>query len=166
MPAIGEEKYGHQIGHSHKSSKFRWVACIDCGKERWVLIQNIKGIPKLKSDRCLSCSALKNSSRGASCVHWRGGIWYRVDGYIMVRLQPDDPYYEMATDSYVMEHRLIMAKHLGRCLSPQEVVHHEGIKYPLGSIENRRDNRLANLRLFRSNGEHMQYHRSILDESR
>ena len=61
-------------------------------------------------------------------------------GYVYVRLYPDDPYFSMACKSrYVLEHRLVMAKHLGRCLYPWEEPHHKNLK--------RSDNRIENLEL-------------------
>jgi hypothetical protein len=49
-------------------------------------------------------------------------------------------------DGYIMEHRLIMARHLGRVLSRTEVVHHIN--------HDPQDNRIENLELFSSNSEH------------
>ena len=46
-------------------------------------------------------------------------------GYIRIRLQPEDFFYPMvAANGYVMEHRLVAAKRLGRCLHAWEIVHH------------------------------------------
>ena len=71
---------------------------------------------------------------------WDKGYKIKQDGYINVRLQPDDFFYPMCGNGhYVGEHRLVMAKHLGRCLHPWEVVHHKNAK--------RDDNRLENLTL-------------------
>lgn len=42
---------------------------------------------------------------------------------------------------YVPEHRLVVAKCLGRCLQLWELVHHKHSRYPAGSIEDKQDNR-------------------------
>ena len=48
---------------------------------------------------------------------------------------------------YIFEHRLVMEEHLGRYLLPSEVVHHKN--------RDRADNRVENLEVFSSNGEHL-----------
>lgn len=71
----------------------------------------------------------------------------RQDGYIVV-YYPDHP---CSSDcGYVMEHRLVMESVLGRYLKPKEIVHHIN--------GNKKDNRIENLKLFNSLGEHTSYH--------
>lgn len=70
------------------------------------------------------------------------------NGYILV-FCPDSP---MARNGgYVLEHRLVMAQHLGRPLTAEEVVHHKD--------EIHHHNRIDNLRLFANNDDHMAHHR-------
>lgn len=60
----------------------------------------------------------------------------RADGYIKVYC----PTHPMATkDGYVMEHILVMEKHIGRTITRDEVVHHKN--------HIRDDNRIENLQL-------------------
>lgn len=59
---------------------------------------------------------------------------------------PDNPM--SGKQGYVAEHRVVMSTHLGRPLSRVEVVHH--INHDM------MDNRLENLQLFSSPGEHTQ----------
>ncbi len=71
---------------------------------------------------------------------WKGGRTKDTAGYILNYIEPTDPYYSMRNrKTYILEHRLIIAKHLGRCLESWEVVHHKN--------HIRDDNRIKNLEL-------------------
>ena len=54
--------------------------------------------------------------------------------------------------NYVREHRLVMERHLGRYLRPEEVVHHINSQ--------KTDNRLENLMLFANQAEHIVFERT------
>lgn len=125
MTQIGEIKRGSELGKAYYN-KFIWHACVDCGRERWEEI--LGGQPRYL--RCRRCGDKLRGNQGANNPRWKGGRFKQRQGYILIRLYPDDLYYSMANSHhYVFEHRLIMAEHLGRSLEQYEKVHHKnGIK--------------------------------------
>ena len=152
MPEIGEIKTAKELGlpGSHKRI---WVVCPSCQKGRWVLVLTTKR--EKYTGRCHICNA---SLRGGNRIK-SGYRWVNSNGYVLVKLQPDDFFYSMAgRDGYVLEHRLVMAKYLGRCLHSWEIVHHKGIR--VKGEENRSDNLIDNLQLV-SDDKHKQI--SILE---
>ena len=69
---------------------------------------------------------------------WKGGRRLTAKGYIKVYIYPNDPFSSMRTmDGVVLEHRLIMARHLNRPLKKWETVHHKN--------HIKSDNKLENL---------------------
>ena len=78
---------------------------------------------------------------------WKGGRYIDDNGYVNI-LCKGHPGADK--DGYVLEHRLIMEKHLGRYLTNNEHTHH------INRI--RDDNRIKNLQLCTSNSEHMRIH--------
>lgn len=148
-PHIGDIKKVKEIwpdrvfgGRCSGDNKYIWVACMDCGKERWIAWCRWKTKPE--SIRCRSCQCkraarLRDNPTGANSPHWKGGR-SKSRGYMRIKVPRGNFFYEMASrQGYVPEHRLVMAIQLGRCLLPWEVVHHKnGIKD---------DNRLENLQL-------------------
>jgi transposase-like protein len=81
---------------------------------------------------------------GAAHPSWKGGRTQTRGGYIGVKVDPGDPMASMAdTQGYVLEHRLILARSLGRPLTRRETVHHRN--------GDKTDNRLENLQLRQGN---------------
>jgi hypothetical protein len=81
----------------------------------------------------------------------------RVEGskrnYMGIKLDRADFFYPMTDHKgYVREHRLVMARHLGRLLWPTEIVHHLN--------GNTFDNRIENLELIETVSRHMRMHRN------
>ena len=84
-----------------------------------------------------------------------GREWEKESGISGCLLEQDDPFAAMRNRSgYVMEHRLVMAKYLGRPRLKAEQVHHKN--------GNRHDNRISNLELWKishpSGVRHNDYH--------
>ncbi len=138
-PQAGDVRRALEIGKKGKG-RYTWIHCPTCGNGRWV--SPYRSSP---SNKCQLCAVRSSKS-------WKGGRVRHVNGYMYVFVSIDDFFFPMShsssrpTGGYILEHRLVMAKHLGRCLQKWEMVHHKnGI---------RDDNRLENLQIV-MNGSHM-----------
>ena len=134
------------------------VTCILCGtsmyRRPWILS---KGEGKYCSRACRNrAHPLKDGSNfpppkfGADNPSWKGGVtyWRKKGNYKPIKyVRCPSEFLPMARkDGYVMEHRLIVAQMMGRCLTREEVVHHRN--------HDPHDNRRENLELFPNNGAH------------
>ena len=130
MYQFGEIVRGIDIGIKDHA-RYIYMRCEICGIPKWS--PYIRG--KARYPHCRKCAR----SLDKKPKHYKGGRTM-CGGYIKVLLEKAHPFYCMADrDGYIPEHRLIMAKNIGRPLENWEIVHHSnGIKT---------DNSIANLLL-------------------
>jgi hypothetical protein len=95
-----------------------------------------------RSKRCQ-----KHAHKGKLNGMYKGGKKITIRGYKKI-LKPNHP--NRDKHNYIMEHRLVIEKYLGRYLKLKEVVHHIN--------EFLKDNRLINLLLFKNNVSHSKFH--------
>ena len=142
MPNLGDIKYSEELGkkvsHGKKGFRFIWWECRVCKRQYWKREFDIKR--SATKGLCIRCCRKESLSK-----NWRGGRCRIKQGYILILLKPENPFFPMAKSGgdndhrYIFEHRLVVAQHLGRCLRKEEIVHH------LNGI--RDDNRYENLAL-------------------
>ncbi len=129
-----EIKKAKELGKTG-SSKYILHACVTCKRTRWVVFLH-DGKPKN-----LHCKSCANSQEGNP--NWRNRRNRDERGYVRINIRKDNFFYPMAIHtgkgSYILEHRLVMAEYLKRCLYTWEQVHHKN------RIKD--DNRVENLQL-------------------
>ncbi len=89
-------------------------------------------------------------AKGSNHPNWQGGKIKTKFGYILIK-KPEHPFCDKR--GYVMEHRLVIEKQIGRHLKPQEKCHHLGEKD---------DNRPCMLMAFVSQSIHLRFHKDPL----
>lgn len=104
--------------------------CVTCGRVFYSRL----------TDNIRFCSRSRGQ-HGPNHRNWKGGRIVDHKGYIRVLVSADDPITRTMRDrqGYVTEHRLVMARAIGRPLDSRETVHHLN--------GDRGDNRLENLQL-------------------
>lgn len=150
MPNIGDITTGKALGKK-THHKYIWLACADCGREYWVTKAWYDNRRREgRSPICLRCHNKRLGQRIKGKARKPGAKRFSQQGYVLVRLSPDDFFFPMADcHGYVFEHRLVMAQQLKRCLLSWEIVHHKnGVKD---------DNRLENLKLFSIQTKHLPF---------
>lgn len=122
------------------------VVCV-CGHRRKRQVGTIYRKEIVQKTICRKCADQKNSDRVArrNNPNFKRGYWVTPQGYKVVVIEANHPMIKMATNfqsngsGRILEHRLVMAMHFGRCLETWEQVHH------LNNVKT--DNRLENLQL-------------------
>lgn len=123
------------------------LECFKCSKSFEVLKWEFSNKEKRGTKKYYCSADCKNEAQkmgGEFSTSWKGGrrIFPSRGGYVMVTIAPR---------KRVLEHRLVMEKHLNRKLDVKEVVHHIN--------GNPSDNRVENLVVCKSAGYHTEtYH--------
>jgi hypothetical protein len=151
------------------------VTCSVCGKEIWRPRAHVRVKNPMCSRKCNgvlrgedwkkyahlgragwtqeSKASFREKMSGASNPSWKGGVTFKRSkgNYVGPKyVRCPSAFMGMARkDGYVMEHRLVVAQAMGRCLTRTEAVHHID--------HDTRNNAPSNLMLFRTNGDHKLY---------
>ena len=146
MPQIGDTIREKELKPTSSYRRiFIWAACSLCGRERWVRL-------KKKQPEYNRCDSLECRQTFLKGTHHANRIGRTLDksGYVLIWVDIEDFFAPMRkSHGYVYEHRLVMARHLGRNLQGWELVHHKD--------GDKGNNVLANLKMT-TKGSHIVEH--------
>jgi len=89
-------------------------------------------------------------NKGKKHPRWKGGKKFTSNGYVLI-YRPNHP--NARSGGFVLEHRLVMEKHLRRFLDKKEIVHHIN--------QDKIDNRIKNLQLFANISDHQRNNNNL-----
>lgn len=143
----GLDKYGRPRRHRALSR-----ICVICSRSFITtagLVKEGKGFTCGAKCRGKLCARHHLGKRRYGSKHFSkpGDVKKIREGYVAERVSDNEPWISMSRvktprgtpDGWVLQHRLVMAKHLGRCLERTETVHHVN--------GDKTDNRISNLQL-------------------
>lgn len=142
-PEFKEIAQAKDIG-KEGDDEYAWIMCEQCNEMFWALLikKGKENWVYIKCDDCVEKKRIHDDLLEEYAVrkHYESKRSVNKNGYVLVRVPPGDFFEPMAMgNKRIQEHRLVMAKHLGRLLQSWEIVHHiNGIKD---------DNRIENLQL-------------------
>ena len=154
MPVIDEITTAKELGKKvtrGTGKKYIWFPCDECGTCRWVQLR--KGEPANKL--CQDCGTQGHLAEIGRLTRFPKSNTIKIRETrprIRCRTHP-----HAQGDGRVFMSRIVMERHLGRYLLPEEVVHHiDGNHY---------NDDINNLILFPSSKEHMKHHYNLRMQS-
>jgi len=132
-PLLNNKEWLRQKYVDEKLSQGEIAKIIGCkgGAINYFLFKH--GIPSRTHLEDIKIRDSKSSTKGPKHWNWKGGKIKHKSGYILIRAL-DHP--NATNRGYIMEHRLIMEKYLGRLLKPTELIHHKNGDPSDNRIEN------------------------------
>jgi len=112
-PEVGDVAQATTLGQIGSHTMF-FDPCIKCGTPHWVRIHS-------RNTYCSRCGLKHTGPRRDRSSDGR----FTTDGYVIVRVEKTDPLRAMSkAGGWVLEHRLIVARRIGRPLTHNDVIHH------------------------------------------